>query len=104
MPSPNNTNYVTVASLRSSVDNEIINDATVTLTVYDNFNTPISGEIWPVTLNYVLDSKGKYETLLSADLPWCVGASYVYEIIAVADNITMTTRCTKTATESSCGC
>jgi hypothetical protein len=104
MPSPNNTSNVEVKGLRNAVTNEIVNDADVTLVVYDSTDTIMTGDTFPKTLDYVPDSKGVYRATLSAAIPWVVGETYRYVYSVLADGLVLTTTCYKTATESSCGC
>ncbi|MBW1672139.1 MAG: hypothetical protein JRJ45_00585 [Deltaproteobacteria bacterium] len=42
------------------VDPIYVNDATVTVTVYDSADAEVVGETWPLTLAYVTDSDGEY--------------------------------------------
>jgi len=104
MPSPNNTSSVEVKGLRNAVTNEIINDADVTLIVYDTAGIVVTGDTFPKTLDYVVDSKGVYRATLYATIPWVVGDTYKYVYTAVSTGLKHTTTCYKTATESSCGC
>lgn len=104
MPSPNNTSSVEVKGLRNAVTNEIINDADVTLIVYDSLGAIMTGDTFPKTLEYVTDSKGVYRATLSATIPWIVGDTYKYVYTVLASGLALTTVCYKTATESSCGC
>jgi hypothetical protein len=76
MPSPNNTSSVEVKGLRNAVTNEIINDADVTLIVYDSSDVIVTGDTFPKTLEYVTDSKGVYRATLTSTIPWVVGETY----------------------------
>lgn len=104
MPSPNNTSNVEIKGLRNAVTNEIINDATVTLIVYDPDGLIMTGDTFPKTLDYVVESKGVYRATLSAAIPWIVGETYRYVYTVLSDGLTLTTTCYRTATENSCGC
>ena len=104
MPSPNNTSSVEVKGLRNAVTNEIVNDADVTLIVYDPLGVIMTGDTFPKTLDYVIDSKGVYRATLAATIPWVVGETYKYVYTILASGLSLTTICYKTATESSCGC
>jgi hypothetical protein len=104
MPSPNNTESVEVKGLRNAITNEIINDADVTLIVYDSSDVIMTGDTFPKTLGYVTDSKGVYRTTLSPTIPWTVGETYKYVFTVLSTGLKLTTVCYKTATESSCGC
>ncbi len=104
MPSPNNTSSVEIKGLRNAVTNEIINDADVTLIVYDSLGVIVTGDTFPKILDYVADSKGVYRSTLSSTIPWVVGQTYKYVYSVSASGLTLQTICYKTATESSCGC
>jgi hypothetical protein len=104
MPSPNNTSYVIVKSIRNQSTGEIINDATVTLIVYDSNDIPMTGDTFPKTLTYIPDSKGQYEATLSDSIPWVVGEVYTYEYTVLWMGLKRVVTCTKTATEDTCGC
>jgi len=37
-----------------------VNDATVTVTIFDSNDVEVTGQVWPVTLDFVASSKGIY--------------------------------------------
>lgn len=42
------------------VDPIYVNDATVTVTLYDASGTEVTGQAWPLTLDYIAASNGEY--------------------------------------------
>lgn len=64
-----NTNMLELLGLRSEVEATYINNATVTVTIKDAAGSPISGETWPLALDYVTASDGDYLAILSHTLP-----------------------------------
>ncbi len=53
-------NAFIVEGVRNSVSNEFINDATVELTLLDATGNELSGQTWPLELDYVAGSNGNY--------------------------------------------
>jgi hypothetical protein len=104
MPSPNNTTYIKTNTLRNNATNEVINDALVTLIVYDSNNIPMTGDTFPKALVYQVGSKGIYETTLSENIPWIVGDVYTFEYTFLWNGLKRVTTCTQTATADTCGC
>lgn len=74
--------------LVQSVYNEItaayINDATVTATLKKKDTTTVSGQSWPLTLDYVAASNGNYRGNLSNLLELRPHTVYVIEITIVS--------------------
>lgn len=75
-----NDNVLTLDELTNIVDGTYINSATVTATVKDSTGTEVSGETWPITLDYVAASNGKYQAVLEDGLVLTNGASYDVEV------------------------
>ena len=64
----NNTIEVVIEGLKDISAGSYINDATVTVTIYAaDGTTEVTGETWPVTMDYVAGSNGNYLGIISAD-------------------------------------
>ena len=75
------SNVCRLDALRDSVTNELIDDATVTLTIYDGSGTPILGTIWPVSMPN--KGSGIYETTLDHRLILDRGRRYRGVVTAI---------------------
>ena len=71
-----NTNMLTLSGLTSEDEAAVINNATVTVTVKDESDTAVSGETWPVTMDYITDSQGNYRAMISSTVEFEVGGKY----------------------------
>jgi hypothetical protein len=60
-----NTNVLTLTGLKSDDEDTFLNSATITVTVKDANGAAISGESWPVTMDYVAASDGDYRAVIS---------------------------------------
>ena len=56
------------SSLKDTIDDAYINTATVTATIVDDAGVQVSGQVWPLELDYVTGSNGVYRALLPHDL------------------------------------
>ena len=72
----NSDNVLTVDELKNAVDDTYINDATVTVTLFDSDGVAVSGQTFPATMNYVSGSNGKYRATLQDDLSLTEDAEY----------------------------
>ena len=77
----NSSNVCRLDSLRDSDTNELIDDATVTLTIYDSEGDPILGTIWPVSMPNKGD--GVYQVTLDHRLILERGRNYRGVVTAV---------------------
>lgn len=77
-----NTNILELADLRSNVEGELIEDATVTATLRTMAGQEVSGQSWPVTLDHV--EGGLYRATLSHEIEASHGSAYVAHIEADA--------------------
>lgn len=76
-----NTNILELLGLTDAVTNAVINDATVTVTICDNNDAPITGgPTWPLTLAYVAASAGNYRATLDAALLLLADTNHVAHI------------------------
>lgn len=57
-------NLLEVIGLQDARTSAYLNSATVTVTVVDTSGTPIAGQSWPTTLDYVAGSNGNYVAVL----------------------------------------
>ena len=63
-----NSNILEVNGLRNGLTNSFVNTATVIATLEDLKGNEITGQVWPVTLDYVAESDGCYRTTFATDL------------------------------------
>ena len=62
-----NPNIVEVKGVKNAATGLYINDATINMTLLDSAGVEITGQSWPTTLTYVVDSDGVYQgTILAA--------------------------------------
>lgn len=71
-----NTNVLTLTGLQSEDEGTFLNEAAPTLTVKDSSGSPISGESWPVTMEYVAASDGNYRVIISSVVSLTAGQTY----------------------------
>lgn len=79
-----NTNVLKLRGLKSALDDEYINDATVSVTVKTVAGVNVTGQTWPTTMGYVANSDGDYRALLESDLAVVAGVKYLAFIEANA--------------------
>lgn len=63
-----NSNILELLGLKSSVDSTFINDAVVGVTIKDNNELAVAGQVWPLALAYVASSNGNYRCILPSVL------------------------------------
>lgn len=78
-----NTNLLKLTGLKSNIDNSFINDASVAVTLLDSSGEEVSGQSWPITLDFVSGSSGDYRVTLSYNLP--LVESSLYTAVVTAD-------------------
>lgn len=82
--SGNNTVEILLEGLKDTSAGTYINDATVTATIYESDGTTeVTGETWPVTLDYVSGSNGNYLGAVSADSIIVACTKYKIKVLAV---------------------
>lgn len=59
-----NDTVVEVANLRNGLTGEALNNADVSVTMFDASNEEVDGVTWPLSLLYVADSNGMYRVTL----------------------------------------
>lgn len=79
-----NTSLLEVRELKAAADDEFINDAAVSVTLKDAAGTDVTGETWPVEMEYVAASDGWYRAALSHELDLEAGETYYAHIDADA--------------------
>lgn len=77
-----NTNLLELIGLTSAIEDEFINDATVTVTIKDGVGNNVTGATWPLAMDYVTASDGNYRTILTHELAFAHNAKYVAAIDA----------------------
>lgn len=75
---------LTVTGLLDPLTDEYFNGATVNVTVKDLSGTNVSGQTWPLALNYIVASDGDYEGVLEDGMVLTDGRYYE---IAVTTNV-----------------
>ena len=81
---------VTLTGLTDEDTGSLINNATVTVTVYNEAGVEVTGETWPVSLSYVAASDGIYTATLTSALVLSEQVRYLAKITAVKDLIDKT--------------
>lgn len=71
-----NTNTLELNGLKSEVEGIFINDATVTVTIKDSAGVEVTGQGWPLLLDYVDGTDGNYRTALTHNLNLLNGKKY----------------------------
>jgi len=71
-----NDNYIEVDALSDGASGALINDATVSVTLKDSAGVDVLGQAWPLTLNYVAASNGRYAGILQDTLALVKNAQY----------------------------
>jgi hypothetical protein len=75
-----NTNNLDLLGLQNASNGAYVNDATVSVTVKDSNGVNVSGETWPISMNYVSASNGNYRCVLSDGISFSPGMTYTAEI------------------------
>lgn len=75
-----NTNNLELLGLQNASNGAYVNDATVTVTVKDAAGVNVSGETWPISMDYVSASNGNYRCVLAHTISFSSGATYTAEI------------------------
>lgn len=97
-----NTGVVELDELKNSITDAFINDANVTATIQLN-GVDVDGQAWPLTLDYVEASDGKYRGLASADLQLVKDRTYTAIVEVVSGSLEAKWTCRVVAKERPCG-
>lgn len=81
-----NDNLLAVDSLKNSSTGVYLNSAAVTVTLKDSSGVNISGQTFPLTMDYEASSDGKYTATLDDALVLDEGNIYTAIIDAVSDS------------------
>lgn len=84
-----NTNNLDLIGLRNAATGTYVNDADVKVTVKDKAGSEVSGETWPLTMDYVTGSQGDYRGVISHEAALAAGQWYTAEITANADGVSV---------------
>jgi len=79
-----NDMVIELRGLKNEVSGAYIDSATVGVTLKDADGVNVSGESWPLTMNYVTGSNGKYRATLADTLSLTPRARYTATITADA--------------------
>ena len=71
-----NTNVLELQGLHSEIEGAYVNDATVTVTVKDEDGVAVTGQTWPLTMQYVATSQGDYRAILKDTLALVAKQNY----------------------------
>lgn len=97
-----NDNLLELSGLKNKKTGLFINDAVVTVTVFEaNGTTETTGQVWPATMSYVAASDGKYDVTLE-DTIASNTVAMIAKITAVGEGLTATFKCTLEHTDRGC--
>lgn len=80
----NNDNTISVKGLHDPTSGSFMNDATISLTLTDSQDIPVTGQAFPVVVDYIADSDGNYQATLENTLNLTDGASYIAVVTATS--------------------
>lgn len=75
-----NDQTISVSGVQDAVSGDFINNAVITATVKDACGEQVSGQDWPLTLNYVTDSDGNYRGTFEDGLELVENEIYIVEV------------------------
>lgn len=78
-----NTSNVKLKSLRSAADDSYLDNAIVTMTLKDSAGSDVTGQVWPITLDYVATSNGDYTGTFAHGVALVEHDEYIAEILAI---------------------
>ena len=78
-------NLAQIASLKNAVADTFVNDATCTVTLYNNAGTEVSGETWPLSMGYVAASDGIYRAIITDTVTSNLSPNKRYRLVYSAD-------------------
>lgn len=80
-----NNNLIKLTGLRDAANALYLNGASVSVTMLDAAtDAEITGQTWPLTMDYVASSSGTYQATLDYDLVVSPGQSLVAKVVANA--------------------
>lgn len=85
---PGCNNLVRVDKARNASTSAYINNATLTMTLYDAAGTKVSG-VDGVALSYVANSNGRYEGTIPSTATLTAGAYYTLDILGTLSGATI---------------
>lgn len=74
-------NILSVDGVFDIINNNFLNFATVSVTIFDSDNAEVVGIVWPVVLDYIPNSEGDYIGVLSDDAVFAIGQVYRANVI-----------------------
>lgn len=77
-----NDTVLEVRDLRNGVTGEYLDQAALSVTVYDTAGVAVSGAVWPLAMSYVAGSNGKYRVTLPAALALTKRNKYTAVVLA----------------------
>lgn len=83
---------IEVRGLMDEVTAAYVSNATVLLTFVDSSGAEVSGETWPLTMDYVSGSDGDYQATVSENADFVEGGNYFARIVATSGGVKMTKR------------
>jgi hypothetical protein len=75
-----NTNLIELIDVKGAIEDEFVNNATVSVTIKDASGTNVAGVTWPLTMAYVADSDGEYRAIMPHGAALVSGRQYTAEI------------------------
>lgn len=75
-----NTNNLDLIGLKSAATGDFVNDATITVTITTRAGVEVSGETWPIAMDYVAASSGDYRAIIAHGVGFTAGTTYIAEI------------------------
>jgi hypothetical protein len=75
-----NTNVLELRGLKGAIEDQFVNNATVSVTIRDAGGANVSGVTWPLSLDYVADSAGDYRAVIPHGAALVSGRQYTAEI------------------------
>lgn len=79
----NSDNVISISGLKDVIADTYINSATVQVTLKDANGNNVSGETWPLAMNYISASNGIYRATLTDTLSVSAGS---YTAVVTADD------------------
>jgi hypothetical protein len=80
-------NVIEAVDQYDTVAGTYLNSATFTVTIKDISGASVSGVTWPVTMNYVSASNGKYRAVIDKTLAIVAGVTYFAEITGAQSGV-----------------
>jgi hypothetical protein len=75
-----NSNVIELRSLTNSVTGVVDTGASVSVTIQDASGTPVTGQVWPVSMGH--DSDGTYRATLDSSINLIAGRKYTAVVTA----------------------